>query len=420
MLAISKNKTQLLSQITNCRKTYTKDNLLVKKIIATVRNCGDRALLDYSFQFDKVTINFLRAGVNDLIEFSDIDLKKAVTKAMENIRVFHQKQIPKGFAHTQEDGSKVSFNWRPINKIGVYVPGGNYPLLSTVLMNVIPAQVAGVNDIIVCTPPQSNGKPDPLILKVCNLLGIKKVFQVGGAQAIAAMAYGTESIPKVDKIVGPGNRYVVAAKQYVSKHVGIDMVAGPTELVIIADESANPAFIAADLISQAEHDKDAFTLLLSTTKSIIDDTLIEIDRLLKKLETKETTIESFSNYGFAFLANSLKDCIEISNKIAPEHLSIQTKNSDQFQNDFVAGAIFIGSQTPVAWGDYWAGPNHTLPTSGASRYRGLLSVFDFLVPYSITNASHNNESIQAIKTMAKAEGLVGHALSAHLRKGDES
>jgi len=234
------------------------------------------------------------------------------------------------------------------------------------------------------------------------------------------MAFGTETIPKVNKIVGPGNRYVAAAKQYVSNRVGIDMVAGPTELVIIADKTANPTLIASDLISQAEHDKDAFTLLLSTNKNIIENTKNEIERLLQKISTKNTATESLKNNGVSFFAESLDECIEISNQIAPEHLSIQTNNMETLYDKCIAGAIFIGQETPVAWGDYWAGPNHTLPTSGTAKYRGLLNVLDFLVPYSVTKAGANQKSVHAISLLAEAEGLMGHALSVNLRNGDES
>jgi len=410
------NKSELLDTILVQQQSSSEVLRIVEKIISSVRDCGDEALIEYTQKFDHILLDSIKVDAPS-IELENIALKNAIIQASKNIRVFHQKQMPKVFDHQQEDGTEVSFKWRPIKKVGVYVPGGNYPLMSTVLMNVIPAQVAGVDQIIVCTPPQTNGDIDPNILSVCQNLGIKDIFQVGGAQAIAAMTYGTETIPKVNKIVGPGNRYVAAAKQYVSNCVGIDMVAGPTELVIIVDESANPTFIAADLISQAEHDQDAFTLLLSTEKNIIEKTQSEINRLLKSLNTKATATESFLNNGFAFLANSIDECIEISNHIAPEHLSIQTKNVETLHNECIAGAIFLGQETPVAWGDYWAGPNHTLPTSGAAHYRGLLNVLDFLVPFSVTKGSVNQKSIQAISFLAEAEGLTGHALSTRLREG---
>ena len=263
------NKSELLDTILVQQQSSSEVLRIVEKIISSVRDCGDEALIKYTQKFDHILLDSIKVDAPS-IELENIALKNAIIQASKNIRVFHQKQMPKVFDHQQEDGTEVSFKWRPIKKVGVYVPGGNYPLMSTVLMNVIPAQVAGVDQIIVCTPPQTNGDIDPIILSVCQNLGIKDIFQVGGAQAIAAMTYGTETIPKVNKIVGPGNRYVAAAKQYVSNCVGIDMVAGPTELVIIVDESANPTFIAADLISQAEHDKDALTLLLSTEKNIIE------------------------------------------------------------------------------------------------------------------------------------------------------
>lgn len=419
MLSQVLKKTQLLEKIAKQRRAFDGDSLIVRKIIAEVRSGGDEKIKDLTLQFDHVRLKELRVSIDDCV-ISNKLLLNAISQASKNIRSFHLKQLPKSFDHKQNDGTKVSLKWRTISKVGVYVPGGNYPLLSTILMNVIPAQIAGVNNIIVCTPPQSNGLPDPTVLAVCNFLGVSDVYQIGGAQAIAAMAFGTETIPKVNKIVGPGNRYVAAAKQYVSNRVGIDMVAGPTELVIIADKTANPTLIASDLISQAEHDKDAFTLLLSTNKNIIENTKNEIERLLQKISTKNTATESLKNNGVSFFAESLDECIEISNQIAPEHLSIQTNNMETLYDKCIAGAIFIGQETPVAWGDYWAGPNHTLPTSGTAKYRGLLNVLDFLVPYSLTKAGANQKSVHAISLLAEAEGLMGHALSVNLRNGDES
>ncbi len=300
MFNIFHNKSDLLNTISIQQELSVKDLQLVEEIILSVRGRGDKAILDYTQQFDRVLLDDIKAN-KSAFKLEDTGIIKTINQASENIKAFHQKQMPKEFDHQQEDGTEVSFKWRPIKKVGIYIPSGNYPLLSTVLMNVIPAQVAGVDQIIICTPPQSDGKIDPYILSVCQYLEIKDIFQVGGAQAIAAMALGTETIPKVNKIVGPGNRYVATAKQYVSNRVGIDMVAGPTELVIIADESANPTFIAGDLLSQAEHDKDAFTLLLCTQKSTIDNTKDEIIRLLKSLNTKDIATESFLNNGFAIL-----------------------------------------------------------------------------------------------------------------------
>ncbi len=418
MFKILQNKFELFDRISIQQESYTKDLSLVDEIITSVQDRGDEALIEYTEKYDHILLDDIKVDTFKK-ELKDTSLYNAIHQASENIREFHKKQLPKSFEHKQEDETEVSFKWRSIKKVGVYVPGGNYPLLSTVLMNVIPAQVAGVEQIIVCTPPQSNGEIDQSILAVCQFLGIKDLFQIGGAQAITAMTFGTETIPKVNKIVGPGNRYVSAAKQFVSNRVGIDMVAGPTELVIIADETANPTFLASDLISQAEHDKNAFTLLLSTNKNIIENTKNEIVRLLKTLKTKEIAMESLINNGFAFLAESIDECIELSNQIAPEHLSIQSRDMEIIYDDCIAGAIFLGQETPVAWGDYWSGPNHTLPTLGTAKYRGLLNVLDFLVPYSVTKASANQKSIQAISLLAKAEGLIGHSLSAELRKGDE-
>ena len=424
MVQLLKEKLQLLNCVEKHRSTFASDSLMVQKIISVISEKGDKGVREFTNKFDGVDVCDLRVSDEMLLDAkiqSDSKLQKAVLQASDNIRLFHEKQLPEGFDIRQSDGTKVSFRWRPIERVGVYIPSGNFPLFSTVLMNVIPAQVAGVKEIIVCTPPGKNGLPNPAIMEVCRMLGIKNVFQVGGAQAIAAMAVGTESIPKVDKIVGPGNRYVAAAKQIVSNRVGIDMIAGPTELVIIADETADPNWIAADLISQAEHDTDALTILLSPDKSIIEKTISKIQSLLEHLETKIIAEESLQNNGFSFKAESLDECIDLSNIIAPEHVSLHVVEPETYQDILIAGAIFLGSETPVAWGDYWAGPNHTLPTSGAARYKGLLSVFDFLVSYSIIQAKDADLlSFDAVISMAEAEGLAGHALSAKLRKGDDS
>ena len=424
MLQILTENFQLLNYLEKHRSVIASDSLMVEKIIYVIREKGDAGVREFTKKFDGVDVCDLRVSDEMLLEAnfqSDPKLQKAVLQASDNIRLFHEKQLPKGFNLTQSDGTKVSFRWRPIERVGVYIPSGNFPLLSTVLMNVIPAQVAGVKEIIICTPPGKDGSPNPAIMEVCKTLGIKNIFQVGGAQAIAAMAVGTESIQKVDKIVGPGNRYVAAAKQIVSNRVGIDMIAGPTELVIIADETADPDLVAADLISQAEHDTDALTILLSPDISIIEKTISKIQSLLEHLETKIIAEESLQNNGFSFNAESLDECIDLSNMIAPEHVSLHLADAEKYQDKLIAGAIFLGSETPVAWGDYWAGPNHTLPTSGAARYKGLLSVFDFLVSYSIIQAKDADLlSFDAVISMAETEELAGHALSVKLRKGDDS
>jgi histidinol dehydrogenase len=424
MIQLLTEKSQLLNYVEKRRSAFALDSLLVQEIISAISDKGDEAVREFTKKFDGVDVRELRVSDEILLKAkvqSDSKLQLAVLQAAENIRLFHEKQLPEGFDLTQNDGTKVSFHWRPIERVGVYIPSGNFPLLSTVLMNVIPAQVAEVKEIIVCTPPGKNGSPNPAIIDVCKTLGIKNIFQVGGAQAITAMAFGTESIPHVDKIVGPGNRYVATARQIVSNRVGIDMIAGPTELVIIADKTADPNLIAADLIAQAEHDSDAMTILLSPDKSIIEKTISKTQSLLEQLETKIIAGESLQNNGFSFRGESVDECVDLSNMIAPEHVSLHVAEPEIYQDKLIAGAIFLGSETPVAWGDYWAGPNHTLPTSGAARYKGMLSVFDFLVPYSITQAKDADLlSIDAVTSMAEAEGLAGHALSTKIRKENES
>lgn len=418
MMQFLENKSILLSRLNNGRFLSQSEYNRVENIIASVQDDGDKGLRKFTLEFDGISLKNIQVPEKILLENSVLknkDLHEAITQAAENIRLFHEKQMPSGFHLTQPDGTHVTFNWRPIGRVGIYIPGGNYPLLSTVLMNVIPAQVAGVKEIIVCTPPQKNGSPDPAILNVCELLGINEIYQVGGAQAIAAMALGTQSIPKVDKITGPGNRYVNAAKYLLSNRVGIDMIAGPTELIVVADETANPNFIAADLISQAEHDVDAMTLLLCPDQTIINNTMNKIECLLKQTDTKMMAEKSLRNNGFILKTESINECISISNQIAPEHLSLHLNNPEKVQHQFIAGVIFLGQQTPVAWGDYWAGPNHTLPTSGTATFRGLLTVFDFLVPFSTIEANISRENKGHVISMANGEGLSGHALSVKTR-----
>ena len=283
-------------------------------------------------------------------------------------------------------------------------------------MNVIPAQVAGVKEIAVCTPPNQDGFPDKTILATCDLLGINEIYGLGGAQAISALAYGSESVQAVHKITGPGNAYVTAAKQLVSSYVGIDMAAGPTEVIVIADENAKPEYVAAELISQAEHDVNAIAVLLTNSRVCAKQVIKEITRLTAQLITSGTIVQSLMKNGFIFVADSIAECMDISNTIAPEHLSLQTKDASSLKDGAIAGAIFIGSNTPVAWGDYWSGANHTLPTSGQSRYRGPLNVLDFMVPYSIIDSSNAiANSGEKVIDFANSEGLFGHAESIKVR-----
>ncbi|MBA7680503.1 MAG: histidinol dehydrogenase [Calditrichaeota bacterium] len=315
----------------------------------------------------------------------------------------------------------MAWRWRPIQRAGVYIPGGRYPLLSTILMTVIPAQAAGVAEIVVCTPPGPSGYPADAVLGTCALLGVREVYRIGGAQAIAALAYGTEYIRAVDKITGPGSVYVTGAKEAVSSRVGIDMLAGPSEVVVLADGSANPRWVASDLISQAEHDPLAWSVLVTDNPGLADEVNRHLSELLEDLATRPIAEASLKEHGFIFLGEDLTACVAAVNRIVPEHLCLQTARPEEMLERVRAGAIFIGGETPVAWGDYWAGPNHTLPTAGHARFRGALSVYDFLVPYSVIKADAHTAraSGDKVKALAELEGLAGHALTIALREEND-
>ena len=419
MLPILKSLQEINRRIKLNREVIEINYANVQDILSAVRKQGDRALIDLTQTYDGVVLSDISIAKQEIIDAKqliDDNLKFIVNEAAENIRRFHFPQFPDSYTLDQPDGTVVTWNWRPIDRVGIYVPGGNYPLLSTLLMNVIPAQVAGVKEIAVCTPPNQDCLPDKTILATCDLLGIDEIYGLGGAQAISALAYGSESVQAVHKITGPGNAYVTAAKQLVSSYVGIDMAAGPTEVIVIADENAKPEYVAAELISQAEHDVNAIAVLLTNSRVCAKQVIKEITRLTGQLITSGTIVESLMKNGFIFVADSIAECMDISNTIAPEHLSLQTKDASSLKDGAIAGAIFIGSNTPVAWGDYWSGANHTLPTSGQSRYRGPLNVLDFMVPYSIIDSRNAiANSGEKVIDFANSEGLFGHAESIKVR-----
>ncbi len=388
----------------------------VQNIIRQVRTGGEQALRELTARFDGITINDLAVPADKISQAAadlPAELRAALLASRANLERFHQQQLPQGFNLTQPDGTQLCWNWRPVKRAGLYVPGGRYPLVSTLLMNVTPAQLAGVEEIIACTPPAANGWPSATILGACGLLGISKVFRVGGAQAIAAMAFGAGEIPAVDVITGPGNKYVTEAKHQVSRTVGIDMIAGPTEVVVAADESAPPAAVAAELLSQAEHDPDTLPILIVTAEKLIAPIEQELAARLASLPTAEIARQSLTNNGFFYVASNPDNMITAINAIAPEHLSLQVADTAGLVPRLVTGTTFIGSQTPVAWGDFWAGSNHTLPTGGQARFRGPLSVFDYLVPYAIVTAGQAalQASGASVARIARAEGLEGHARS---------
>ncbi len=415
MLPIIKNKEDLYQRLARKKKYSFPD---VSHILSAVQKDGDRALITLTENYDQVSLSSVRVPLSQIksIKNQQKSLYDILERAIQNIRSFHLKQIPKPFSLTQSDGTIVEWKWRPLNRVGVYVPGGHYPLISSLLMNVLPAQVAGVNEIAVCTPPTSTGLPNNLILNACHRLNIKEVYSIGGAQAIAALAYGTESIHSVDKIVGPGSAYVSSAKQAVSQSVGIDMNAGPTEVVVFADDGANASFVASDLISQAEHAPDASAILVTNSSNFANKVRSEIDRKIILLKTRDMVLKSFQNHGAIYVGPNFSFCLDVINEIAPEHLSLQINNAADYVTKVIAGAIFIGRNTPIAWGDYWAGPNHTLPTMGQAKFRGPLNVMDYLVPYSTIDASNAIlKSGKKVSDLAKMEGLYGHAQSVKIR-----
>ncbi len=396
-------------------------------IIRNVKERKDEALIEYSRKFDRVelTPDTIEVAQNELVNALnsiDRDLLRVIEKSAENIRAFHEKQLENSWFTTNENGIFLGQKITPLSRVGVYVPAGSAPLPSTVLMDVIPAKVAGVEEIVLCSPPSKNGKIDPVILACAKLAGVHRVFMVGGAQAIAAMAYGTQTIPKVDKIVGPGNIYVATAKKMVFGICGIDMIAGPSEILIIADETANPAYVAADLLSQAEHDKLASSILLTVSKELAQNVLTELETQLSKLTRAEIATESLENYGAIVVTETINEAVDISNLIAPEHLEVCTKNPfDLLPLIKNAGAIFLGNYSPESLGDYFAGPNHTLPTSGTARFFSPLGVYDFIKRQSVISYSRDafNAVASDVAAFAQAEGLTAHAGAVRIRVNNE-
>ena len=386
---------------------------LVKKIIADVQKNGDKAVIKYTRKFDSVELKKIRATKKEIESAAkkvDADFMKVLMTSAKRIRAFHEKQKEKSWQFT-EDGITLGQIIRPLERVGVYVPGGKAAYPSTVLMNVIPAQVAGVSEIALCVP-NPEGRINPYVAAAIKLLGVTEVYKIGGAQAVAAMAYGSESIRGVDKIVGPGNIYVAIAKRMVFGQVGIDMVAGPSEILIIADKTANPAFIAADMLSQAEHDEMASSVLVTDSKELADKVKTELAKQTKKLIRKEIARKSLRNYGAIIITKNMDNAAELANRIAPEHLEIMTKSPaglvPKIKN---AGAIFLGQWTPEPLGDYAAGPNHTLPTGGTARFSSPLGVYDFIKRTSLLNFSKSGFMglAKTVETFADLEGLEAHA-----------
>lgn len=395
----------------------------VEKIVNDVRDRGDEALFGYTKQFDKADINAGNVLVTkEEIEYAytqvDEKLIEVIRKAKENIRTYHEKQRQYSWFDSDPKGIMLGQKVTALESVGVYVPGGKAVYPSSVLMNIMPAKVAGVKNIIMTTPCNSEGEVYATTLVAANEAGATAIYKAGGAQAIAALAYGTESIPKVDKIVGPGNIFVALAKRAVYGHVSIDSIAGPSEILVIADETANPRYVAADLLSQAEHDEMASAILITTSKELAEKVSAQVDEFIKVLSRKEIIRKSIDTYGYILLADNMADAVEAANAIASEHLEIVTANPfDVMTRIKNAGAIFIGEYSSEPLGDYFAGPNHVLPTNGTAKFFSPLSVDDFIKKSSIIYYSREalEEAHEDIESFAKSEQLTAHANSIAVR-----
>ena len=398
---------------------------IVRDIIDNVKANGDKALYEYCEKFDKAKLSSLEVSTEEIDEaFAAVEPQfiEILKQAAENIRAFHKQQVRQSFI-LNGDGYVTGQKITPIEKVGLYVPGGTAAYPSTVLMDSIPAKIAGCEEICIATPPSADGKVNPAILAAAKIAGVDRIFKIGGAQAVAALAYGTETVPKVDKIVGPGNAFVAEAKRQVFGLVSIDMIAGPSEILVIADGKSNPKFVAADLLSQAEHDKMASAVLVTDSAELAERVSAELERQIPLLPRAEIARISIDNNGKIIVADNLFDVIDVANKIAPEHLELSVDNPfdylDKIRN---AGSIFMGRYCPEALGDYFAGPNHTLPTSGTARFSSPLSVDDFVKKSQYTYYTKDAlaKSAESVAFFAEKEGLSAHARSVTVRFEDET
>lgn len=398
---------------------------VVADIIADVRKNGDAALLRYTEKFDRAKLDSLLVSEEEIEEaFAAVEPRfvEILREAAENIRAFHEKQVRNSFIINNRPGIVIGQKVIPVDRAGLYVPGGTAAYPSTVLMDSIPAKIAGVPEVVIVTPPSAYGKVNPVILAAAKIAGVDKIFKVGGAQAIAALAYGTESVPKVDKIVGPGNAFVAEAKKQVFGQVSIDMIAGPSEILIVADGTVNPRHAAADLLSQAEHDKNASAVLVTDSMELAIGVQKELERQIPLLERSEIARVSIDNNGKIIVADTLEAAIEIANEIAPEHLELCVDNPFDYLDAIRhAGSIFMGKNCPEALGDYFAGPNHTLPTSGTAKFSSPLSVDDFVKKTQYTYYTRNalEKVYSDVAFFARKEGLTAHARSAEVRFEDD-
>ena len=412
----------LINQIkSRSGETDRKVSVAVSEIIYAVRMGGDEAVREYTEKFDGAVPEKTEIGREEMetaLKNSSSDFVYALHKAAENIRDFHERQKQQSWFNTFENGTMVGQRIRGLERVGVYVPGGTAAYPSSVLMNVIPAKIAGVKEIIMVTPPGKDGKPNQNILAAAAVAGVERIFLIGGAQAIAALAYGTESVPRVDKIVGPGNIFVATAKKLLFGVVDIDMVAGPSEILIVADETAEPQFLAADLMSQAEHDVLASAILLTTSQRIAEETIEELKRQMQALSRKDIIEKSLTDYGAVIVCNNLSQAIDFANELAPEHLELCVKNPVEYIGRVDnAGSVFLGNYSPESVGDYYAGPNHVLPTGGTARFFSPLSVDSFIKKSSFIyyTSSALDSAKDNIITLADAEGLTAHANAVAVR-----
>lgn len=420
----NKSVSEILS-ILNERNNTSNVRSSVEDVINNVKLKGDESLREYTLKFDKVYLEDFRVAdkeINDAYNDGDSDFIDILKESKGNIKNYHEKQKRIGYIYQKELGIYMGQRIIPVDSVGVYVPGGKAAYPSSVLMNVIPAKVAGVKDIVIVTPPDINGNVNKNILIAAKICGVEKIYKVGGAQAVAALAYGTESINSVSMIVGPGNAFVAEAKRQVYGDVGIDMVAGPSEILIIADENANERYIAADLMSQAEHDEVASSILLTTSKKLAYEINEEIDLQIKELSRKTIIKKSLKGYGKIIICNNTSECIELANLIAPEHLEILLENPLEYLDEIKnAGSVFLGQYTPEPIGDYFGGTNHVLPTSGTAKFSSALSVDTFIKKSSFLYYSKKaliNDGEKIIK-FANEEGLTAHANSIKVRLNNE-
>ena len=428
-VALTKESTKdiLENLLKRSPNNYGKFESAVDEILHKVKTEGDSALFAYTKEFDKTeitanTIKVTEEEIKEAYEAVDPALIDVIRKALVNIRSYHEKQRQNSWFTSETNGTMLGQKITALQRVGVYVPGGKAVYPSSVLMNIVPAKVAGVDQIVMTTPPGKDGKVNPSTLVAAKEAGADEIYKVGGAQAIGALAYGTESIPKVDKIVGPGNIFVALAKKAVYGYVSIDSIAGPSEILVVADETANPRYVAADLLSQAEHDELASAILVTTSEKLAHEVSDQVDGFLKELSRAEIISKSLDNYGYILLADTMEDVIDVANEIASEHLEIQTKNPFEVMTKIRnAGAIFIGEYASEPLGDYFAGPNHILPTNGTAKFFSPLSVDDFIKKSSII--SYSREALQKvhkdIESFAKAEQLTAHANSIHVRFEEE-